>query len=97
MGSTQAEREQVIADVRERHGNYADKIAPGLHAGEAPRHEVTLGTFLIAKYEVTQAEWKRVMGDHGFRCPGDDLPADNLSRADCDEFCSRTGLALPGR
>ena len=29
---------------------------------EQPQHEVTLSPFLIAKYEVTQAEWQKVMG-----------------------------------
>jgi len=40
------------------------------------QHQVTLGSFYLAQYEVTQAEWQRVMGtnpsqfkDCGARCP----------------------------
>ena len=29
---------------------------------QRPVHKVTLSPFLIAKYEVSQAEWKKVMG-----------------------------------
>ena len=31
---------------------------------EGPVHKVTLSPFLIAKYEVSQAEWERVMGNN---------------------------------
>ena len=58
-------------------------------------HEVTLSPFLIATCEVTQAEWKRVMGltPSGFK--GDDLPVEKVSWNDCQAFCRKTGLKLP--
>ena len=40
---------------------------------EYPVHEVTLSPFLIAKYEVTQAQWKRVMGTSPSYFKGDEL------------------------
>ena len=44
---------------------------------EGPMHKVTLSPFLIAKYELSQAEWKRVMGANPLFRPkfeGDTLP-----------------------
>jgi len=62
---------------------------------EEVQHLVTLSPFLIAKYEVTQAQWRAVMGNNpsGFR--GDDLPVETVSQGDCREFLRRTRLSLP--
>ncbi len=65
-----------------------------LHA-EQPAHEVELSSFLIGKYEVTQAEWARVMGSNPSRYKGEDLPVDTVSWDNCQEFCGITGLRLP--
>jgi len=62
---------------------------------EYPVHEVTLSPFLIAKYEVTQAQWKRVMGTSPSYFKGDELPVEKVSWNDCQEFCKNTGLSLP--
>jgi len=43
------------------------------HDDEGPVHAVTLSSFLIAKHEVTQTQWKRVMGTSPSRFQGDDL------------------------
>ena len=37
---------------------------------EMPVHSVTLSAFNIGKYEVTQAQWKAVMGNNPSRCLG---------------------------
>ena len=62
---------------------------------ERPRHVVTLSPFLIAKYELTQAAWVKVMGENPSRLQGDELPVETVSWHDCKEFCRRTGLELP--
>jgi len=63
---------------------------------EAPVHEVTLSPFLIAKTEVTQAQWKRVIGSNPSRFTGDeDRPVEMVSWDDIQEFEAKTGLALP--
>ena len=59
------------------------------------QHQVTLSPFLIAKHEVTQAEWKRVMGTSPSTSTGDYLPVEKVSWVDCQEFCKKTGLSLP--
>ena len=53
---------------------------------EKPTHQVTLKGFYICKYEVTQAEWKAVMGENPSDFKGDNLPVENVSWFDCQEF-----------
>ncbi len=64
-------------------------------APEYPRHEVSLRPFLIAKYEVSQSEWKRVMGSDRSYFDGDHFPVENVSWYDCQQFCEKTSLKLP--
>jgi len=52
-----------------------------------PAHTVTVSSFYIGKYEVTQAQWKAVMGSaHNVENEGDDLPVDNVSWEDAQVF-----------
>ncbi len=53
---------------------------------EKPTHHVTLSTYYIGKYEVTQAEWKAVMGTNPSEFKGDNLPVENVTWFDCQEF-----------
>ncbi len=53
---------------------------------EKPTHKVTLSDFYIGKYEVTQAEWKAVMGKNPSHFKGDNFPVENVSWSDCEEF-----------
>ena len=62
---------------------------------EHPQHQVTLSPFLIAKYEVSQAEWKKVMGTSSSKAKGQDLPVERVSWEDCQSFYQKTGLSLP--
>jgi formylglycine-generating enzyme required for sulfatase activity len=57
--------------------------------------KVTVSPFLIGKFEVSQAEWKRVMANNPSRFPGDDHPVDSVSWNQCRDFCEQTGLKLP--
>lgn len=56
---------------------------------EKPVHEVKLSTFSISKYEVTQAEWMAVMGENPSHFKGNDLPVENVSWVDCQEFIQK--------
>ena len=55
------------------------------------QHQVTLTKgFWMMETEVTQKQWKAVMGnlpDCGFK--GDDLPVERVSWNDCQEFCKK--------
>ncbi len=53
---------------------------------ELPAHEVTLSSYYIGKTEVTQALWEAVMGSNPSNFEGDNLPVEEVSWSDCQEF-----------
>ncbi len=53
---------------------------------EKPIHSVTLDSFLISKYQVTQKEWKEVMGNNPSFIKGENLPAEQVSWYNAVEF-----------
>ena len=54
---------------------------------EHPRHRVTITRpFYLGVYEVTQAQWRAVMGGNPSRFKGDDLPVESVSWDDAQEF-----------
>ena len=53
---------------------------------EKPVHSVTVSSFSIGKYEVTQKLWKAVMGTNPSDFKGDNLPVENVSWNDVQEF-----------
>ena len=57
---------------------------------EKPTHRVTLtNDYYIGKYEVTQALWKAVMGNNPSNFKGDNLPVEQVSWDDCQDFISK--------
>ena len=53
-------------------------------------HQVTLtNDYYMGKYEVTQALWKTVMGSNPSYSKGDNLPVEEVSWNDCQEFISK--------
>lgn len=72
-------------------GTFMMGCTPGdteCYPDESPRHSVTLSSFEIGKYEVTQGQWEEVMGsnpsDHN-TC-GDDCPVEQVSWDDVQTF-----------
>lgn len=63
---------------------------------ERPIHQVTLSSFLISKYEVTQELWQAVMGSNPSTFIGEKLPVNNVSWNECQEFIKKLN-ALTGR
>jgi formylglycine-generating enzyme required for sulfatase activity len=60
-------------------------------ADEKPVHQVCVSDFSIGKYEVTQGQWKAVMGSnpsHFSRC-GDNCPVEKVSWDDAQQFIQR--------
>ena len=57
---------------------------------EMPTHQVTLtNDYYIGKYEVTQALWQAVMGYNPSDFMGDNLPVENVSWEESQEFISK--------
>ena len=65
---------------------------------EKPAHPVQVASFAIGKYEVTQAQWRAVMGENPsyFKDCGDNCPVENISWEDMQEYLAKlnakTGL-----
>ena len=60
-------------------------------ADEKPVHEVCVDDFYLGKYEVTQGQWKKVMGSNPshFKDLGDKCPVEMVSWNDTQEFISK--------
>jgi hypothetical protein len=56
---------------------------------EKPVHTVTVKSFYMGKYEVTQKEWREIMGNNPSRFKGDNLPVEMVSREEAVEYCNR--------
>jgi formylglycine-generating enzyme required for sulfatase activity len=72
------------------------------YSAEGPQHEVALSQFFLAKYPVTQAQWRVVAAMPPVNCElkadpsgfkGDDLPVEQVSWYEAVEFCDRLTLA----
>lgn len=65
---------------------------------EAPAHQVTVSSFSIGKYEVTQKEWCAVMGSNPSSFIGDNLPVNSVSWIECQIFIDKlntiTGMSF---
>ncbi|MDE7386126.1 MAG: formylglycine-generating enzyme family protein [Muribaculaceae bacterium] len=71
----------------------------GSYSGEGdeqPVHTETVNTFYIGKIEVTQRLWSAVMGNNPSNFRGENLPVENVSWYDCQEFVDRLSR-LTGR
>jgi len=72
----------------------------GDKSDETPMHTVTLSGFYMGKYEVTQAQWKAVMGSNPSYFTSspatgeiqDDCPVENVSWYDVIVFCNKLSM-----
>ena len=56
---------------------------------EEPVHTVTVSSFYMGKYEVTQKEYREVMGTNPSNFKGDNLPVEQVSWYDAVEYCNK--------
>ena len=75
--------------------------SPKTEAGRSEdevQHSVTLTAFAIGKYEVTQAEWRAVMGNNPSNFKNcDECPVENVSWDDIQEFLKKLNAWHPGK
>ena len=57
--------------------------------GEKPTHQVTLSSYYIGETEVTQSLWQAVMGSNPSKFKGDNLPVEQVSWSDCQDFIKK--------
>jgi formylglycine-generating enzyme required for sulfatase activity len=64
------------------------------NADERPIHRVNVSGFLLGKTEVTQGQWKAMMGSNPsrFNQCGDDCPVEQVSGYEAQEFARRLSL-----
>jgi len=91
MGQTEAEKPELIRQVDEEdYKKYYER--------ELPQHEVTVPSFFMGRYPVTQAQWqsvaalpqvKRELKADPSRFKGDNRPVEQVTWYDAVEFCAR--------
>jgi formylglycine-generating enzyme required for sulfatase activity len=66
-------------------------------ADESPVRQVTISKpFYLGKYEVTQEQWERVMGNNPSEFKGAKNPVDRVSWNDCQEFMKKLNAQVNG-
>ncbi|MCL2442024.1 MAG: formylglycine-generating enzyme family protein [Treponema sp.] len=67
---------------------------PGKHMDhEGPQHQVTLSSFYIAKFPVTQAEYLEIMGVNPSYYSGPDFPVEQVTWNNAVDYCNRRSIA----
>ncbi|MEP7123523.1 MAG: formylglycine-generating enzyme family protein [Byssovorax sp.] len=70
---------------------------PGHRDAESPVRRIKISKpFYIGRHEITQGQYKAVIGINPSRFIGDDLAVDQITHADANEFCRKLS-ALVGR
>jgi formylglycine-generating enzyme required for sulfatase activity/flavodoxin len=57
-------------------------------SNDETQHKVTVASFYMAKYEVTQKLWREVTGKNPSSFTGDNLPVENVTWLEAVEFCN---------
>lgn len=60
---------------------------------EKPVHDVSVNSFYISKYEVTQSEYQDITGNNPSNFKGNNLPVENVSWWDAIKYCNKKSLA----
>ncbi|WP_372365860.1 SUMF1/EgtB/PvdO family nonheme iron enzyme [Candidatus Uabimicrobium sp. HlEnr_7] len=62
---------------------------------EKPIHKVTIDSFLISKYEITQLIWQKIMQGNPSYFKDKHKPIERISWSDAQKFCEKNNLRLP--
>jgi len=83
MGASNSAIQEALANTRESNATVE------WFSIEQPQHEVSLRGFAMSKYEITQAQWHAIMGSNPSRFKGDNLPVEQVSWEEAQEFCRK--------
>lgn len=88
MGSTEADWQRAYEEAKSK----MPDVNKELFSSESPQHKVIISKgFYIGKYEVTQEQWRAVMGKgwevNHRNC--DNCPVEQVSLGDVDKFCQK--------
>jgi formylglycine-generating enzyme required for sulfatase activity len=56
---------------------------------ESPQHQVTVPSFFMGKYPLTQAQYQAIMGNNPSRFKGSQRPVESVSWRDAVKFCEK--------
>ena len=59
------------------------------YGDEKPVHNVTLDSYYIGETEITQAQWRAIMGTNPSDYTGDNRPVENVSWNEAQAFCEK--------
>ena len=76
-----------VAEGCFRMGSPDSEVQRGVNEG--PVHNVCVDGFWMGKYEVTQAQWEKVMGSNPSRLKWDSRPVEKVSWNDAQEFLQK--------
>jgi len=62
---------------------------------ERPQKKIFLDVFFIDKFEVTQKEFKQIMGKNPSEFRGEKLPVDHVNWYEARDYCNKLGKRLP--
>ncbi len=60
-----------------------------VYAGETPQHSVTVSSFWMGKFEVTQKQFQEIMGYNPSRFIGENNPVDSVNWYMAEDFCKK--------
>jgi len=64
----------------------------GRSNNEGPQRQITVSSFFIGKFPVTQAEYQEVTGTNPSTFKGQNLPVEEISWFDAVEFCNKRSI-----
>jgi|GEM_PF-1572588 len=103
LGEAEKEEKRLQARLRRKNqepmvfieGGTFQMGEPGEGIVDNPLHAVSVDSFYLDRYEVTQEEFGRVMGRNQSYFKGPDRPAEQVSWFDADQYCKEAGKRLP--
>ena len=73
-------------------GSASDAELVGYNYDNEIPHKVTVSSFYMSKYQVTQKEYREMMEDHNSFFKGDNFPVENVNWYDAIEYCNKRSI-----